>query len=492
MTSRPLPPKIAFRPAWLAGLALVAAGCAPGEEADPTNLLLVSLDTLRADRVGAYGYDRDTTPFLDSLAEESVLFERVSAPSSRTASSHMSMFTGLRPGSHGVINYVSEEGVSASRDLPLLGELLEEEGFTNVAFTGGGMMRGELGFSRGFEIYDHSGGGAEPVFERAENWLRERPTGDVPFFLFVHTYEIHDPYTPPVEWQDRFAPNYKGRMNRGGTVALPGDEKSAAEHLSMFADERKRFWNGFNPNKQADLDHVSSLYDAGVAYTDHLLGEFYQVVRELELEQNLLTVVVSDHGEAFMDHGFISHRTIHQEILEVPLIVRLRGAEHSGLRVTRQIEGIDLFPSLLELLDIEVPEHVQGRSFLPDFLDPSRQPAQPWSELAGPNTDMAALRNEDWKLIAFPSATEGGALFNLSDDPREKRNRAEDEPELTESLRKQMKEIAAENLALLRRFPPLAINLDEQGLRELQALGYADDVPEPTPEGSSSGTGSSK
>lgn len=222
-----------------------------------------------------------------------------------------------------------------------------------------------------------------------------------------------------------------------------------------------------------------------MAYTDDLLGQFYGVVKELGLEENLLTAVISDHGEAFMDHGYISHRTIHQEILEVPFLFRLPGAEHAGRRVERHVEGIDLFPSLLELLGLPVPDHIQGRSFAPDLLGISSEPSEPWSELASPGSDMAALRRDDWKLIAFPSRDESGALFDLASDPREKSNRIQDKPELAEGLREDMKRIAEENRALLERFAPRAIRLDEQGLLELQQLGYAEEIPEPTPEGSS-------
>lgn len=459
----------------LLGPAALALGCSPSGQAIPPNLLLVSLDTLRADRVGAYGYDRDTTPVLDSLAAEGVVFERVAAPSSRTASSHMSVLTGLRPSSHGVVNYVSENGLAASADLPLLTELLEDAGYTTAGFSGGGMMRGELGFARGFEIYDHRGGGAEPVFTRAEAWLRERNPDEVPFFLFVHTYEIHDPYTPPLEWQERFSPNYQGRMNQAGQIEIRGDDRTAAEHLTEFATKRKAFWAGFDPGKRTDLDHVSNLYDAGVAYTDHLLGELYGVVRELGLVDDTLTVVMSDHGEAFMEHGFISHRTIHQEILEVPLVLRLPGAEFAGTRIERQIEGIDLFPSVLDLLGIDVPEHVQAVSFVPDLLGEEQPPALAWSELAETATGDAAVRSADWKLIEKPDQPGTGALFDLARDPGERRNLLESEGEVSRELREHLTRMAAENRDLRRRFAPRTIRMDAQGLKELAELGYADD-----------------
>ncbi len=441
-------------------------------------MLLVSLDTLRADRVGAWGYERDTTPFLDRLAAQGAAFLKVAAPSSRTASSHMSMFTGLRPSSHGVINFVDADGLAVSKDLPLLAEIFERGGYHTAGFTDGGMMRGELGFERGFDIYDHSGGGAQPVFDRGALWLRERDPLDEPFLLFLHTYEIHDPYTPPKEWQDRFASGYKGHMNLGGLIELPGEDKTAAEHLTMFVDERTRFWQGFNANKQSDREYVSNLYDAGVAYTDHLLGEFWKTVEELGLAEDLLVVIFSDHGEAFMEHGYISHRTIHEEILHVPLIVRLPGGEPSGVRIERQIEGIDLTPSLLELCGFEIPDYFQGRSWVPDLYGRAQPAVDAWSELASPGTDMAALRRGKWKLIALPSENRGASLFDLEADPLEKSNRYAELTDMAEDLRGEMRRIAQENLALRARFEPIPIRLDQGGLQELIELGYTEDVPE--------------
>ena len=443
-------------------------------------VILVSLDTLRADRLGCYGYERETSRFLDSLAREGVLFEDLMAPSSKTASSHMSMFSGMHPGVHGVHNYYDTEATAASDELPLLPELLQSAGYHTAAITGGGMLLPDLGFGRGFHYVDDRGGGGDRVFRRATDWMRNalpELDADEPFFLFVHTYEIHDPYTPPAEWQQKFVqPGYSGRVD-ATRVELPVED-DAATSLGFFQNIQKSFWGGFRKDRPEDVQYVSDLYDAGIAYTDDLFSEFWSVVEELGLDDDVILIVTSDHGEELVDHGETSHRSIYQEVLHVPLIVRTpeTAARGAGHRVGRLVQGIDLLPSVLELAGAEAPSGIQGRSWVAD-LDPAGagdEHALGWAELAKPKSDLAAVRVGDLKLIDRTNVGRG-ELYDLEADPGETQNENQTRPEDSEQLGRLMRRQRAENKELSERFPPVPVVLSADALEDMSRLGYVGD-----------------
>lgn len=462
----------------LLGLAASACGsdAGPGAERRP-NVLLVSIDTLRADRLGTYGYTRGTSPNFDALGLEGVVFDRLSAPSSKTASSHMSMFTGVHTGTHGIINFTTDVGRAPSAELPLVSELFSEAGYDTAAFTGGGMLRGELGFDRGFDVFDHRGGGAEAIFDRGREWFATTASSDRPFFLLLHTYEVHDPYTPPDEWQQRFAGGYTGAMD-SRRVELNGESEAAFEHLTEFRSIQDRFWNSFDRNLPADVQHLSNLYDAGVAYTDQLFGELWSDLQAEGWADDLILVVTSDHGDAFLEHDKLTHRTIHEEILHVPLIVRFPDGRAAGRRVDAHVQGVDLMPSLLDLVGLPVPGHVQGRSWFP-WIQRPEGPSEgdwnwAWAELGDPGTDVSSLREGDWKLIGMPSKEHPGFLYDLATDPGEQRPSTALHKERAMELARRMEAVAAENRALSERFASTEVRLDGSGMADLERLGYAE------------------
>ena len=435
--------------------------------------MLVSLDTLRADRLGCYGHGRDTSPTLDRLAAEGVRFADASAPSSKTAPSHMSMLSGLHPSVHGVVNFHAGEGTSAHPELPYLPERLRAAGYRTAAFTGGGMVSGELGFARGFEVYDDAGGGADRVFARGAEWLRRRADGERPFFLFLHTYEIHDPYTPPEEWQARFVdPDYAGAVD-STRCELPVDAAEVWKRdPSFYFEIRNRFWKGFDREDPADLAHLRDLYDAGIAFTDHELGRFWGVVEELGLDGEVLLVVTSDHGDALGQHDNMSHHSVYQEILHVPLIVRRPGGAGGGRVVRRPVQGVDLAASLAELAGVEPPAPLQGRSWVADLEGRETSPTPVWAELGSKENELAAVRIGADKLIRN-RATGAFELYDLARDPHELTPDEAPGGEPAASLRAEMELRERQNDALGKRFPPGAAPLGEDALGPLQALGYA-------------------
>lgn len=456
-----------------------------GDAGGSSHIVLISLDTLRADRLGAYGYDRPTSPVMDRFAAEGVRFAQAVAPSSKTATSHTTMFTGVHPRVHGVRNYYGKDATAPNDGLVNLAEALADEGgYVCAAFTGGGMMSGELGFARGFTEYDDRGAGADRVFSRTKAWLDQRwpevQESEVPLFLFVHTYEIHDPYTPPAEWAERFVdPNYSGGID-ATRIEMPDDATEAWKNdPTLFKRVQEGFWGQFDGRKPEDAQHIKDLYDAGIAYTDHLLGDLLETMQRIGLLDEALVVITSDHGEELLDHGLVSHQTVYQEILHVPLMVRLpqghpQATSRRGGVVERPVMGADLFPSLLEFAGVELPDYVQGTSWLPSLLGEVSRWELAWSEIGTPANDLVALRWGSYKLIGNRVTRSDPEFYDLQVDPRERFNRMGDFGDVAVHLAGLMQKQEERNAALAERFPATPTQVGEAGMGAMHALGYVD------------------
>ena len=292
----------------------------------PPNVLLVSLDTLRGDHVGAYGYPRPTTPTIDGVvAGRGVVFENAFAPYPHTAPSHATMLTGIDPCVHGAWT----SSVSRAPSLPAaaltLAEILRTEGYRTAAFTENAYVTAGVGFARGFgtwvEDRDSHGdrGRVEETFGRASRWLRSSP--DEPWLLFVHTYEVHDPYAPP--------PGY-------------------LEEVVGDAPER-------------GVENARARYDAEIRHADDVLARLLAALEERGQADDTLVIVTSDHGEHFGERGWFRHdNTVYEPVLRIPLILRAPGLLPAGVRVPDAVGLFDLVPTVLSLLDLPVPDYVQG------------------------------------------------------------------------------------------------------------------------------------
>ena len=476
----------------LPALALALAACGrpaeepdsdplPAEAAQPP-LLVISLDTLRADRLGCYGYERPTSPTVDSLAAAGVLFEDVASPSAKTATSHMSMFTGLHPGVHGVRNTYGGTAFAPHQELITIFQAAKRDGYVTAGFTGGGMMSAELGFGRGFDLYDARGGGGDRVFARASKWLEAEAAviEDEPVALLVHTYEIHDPYTPPALWRERFVdPRYAGAIDPT-RVELPIDAAETWKKNPQFYTEvQDRFWGGRDGASAADMAFLSDLYDAGIAYTDSLLGEFLDQVSETRLGQEGLIVLTSDHGDEFSEHGNVTHQSIYQEILHVPLVFRLPPGDpdataRAGSRIQRPVRGIDLGPSLADWCGVALSEQVQGISLLPEVRGGLAPDLPTWSEIGSVANELASYRKGSYKLIARKAENGLGELYDLDIDRAERFNRREAYPEKFEEFRSELDRFVQAHRELAVRFPPGVVEMGAEALGALQALGYTE------------------
>ncbi len=379
------------------------------------NVLLVSIDTLRADRVGAYGGPAGTTPRLDELAGRSVVHEEAWSTAPYTLPSHVSLLTGQMPGVHGVQR--PGERIDPLRS-PLLSELLRERGWVTGAFTGGGLVDPTFGFGRGFQRYGTIDTVVDLDSARIRGVLDARPDRDLAlvednslpsviewierhadesFFLFFHTYQVHE-YDPPAEHLAAlgFAP--KGPADRAIHVLR-------TEHGTPTDDQRRRLFE---------------LYDAALHCADAAVGEILDALERLGLSDDTIVVVTSDHGEEIGERGTVNHgHSLHQEILHVPLFVHVPGRPAG--RSSTPVSIADVAPTILDALDLPLPPLVQGRSLL---RDAEERPV--FAQVDNFVTGLAMREGRTKTIVGLanrvPETWEEGAIertFDLAADPRE-------------------------------------------------------------------------
>jgi arylsulfatase A-like enzyme/cytochrome c-type biogenesis protein CcmH/NrfG len=425
------------RSALVLGLVLALASCGGPERGGgsarlpllppDTPLVLISIDTLRSDRLPAYGYRNVETPAIDRLRADGVLVERAYCHMSLTLPSHASLFTGLRPDQNGVRDNI---GYRLRDDLPTLAELLRARGYATGAAVSSYVLRRATGVGRGFDFYEDAivvergvdlGGLQRPGGETLEHALRwlddtaaQRP-GAAPF-LFFHIYEPHSPYTPSEPFASRYADPYDGE----------------------------------------------------VAEADAIVGRLLDELEARDLYRRSVVVLLSDHGEGLMDHGEMEHEVLlYREMLQIPLLVKLPESERAGETVSAPVQVVDVLPTLLDLLGIERPAGLPGENlFALDLHPDAASQRQILAESVYPRLhfgwrDLASVIEGPHHLIEGASVE----LFDLVADPRQQQDLASRQPELTSRLRRALaswdREIA----------PPGAV--DEETRRQLAALGYA-------------------
>jgi len=369
---------------------------APQSAGESRLLLLVSLDTLRADALGAYGSSRLTSPCLDQLAREGVQYSVCLTPSPWTRPSHMSLLTSLYPHVHGLDR---QNNLTLSQSFATLAEVLDEEGFWTSAITGGGYLYPTHGFERGFQEYYASGEAFSGIAELARRRVGRRQGID--HFLFLHTYAVHEPYNRMGNYELHSAglPNpTQGSLPRAGTPILP----RVSRRLRL-------------------------LYDDGLLYTDNHLGALFRQLKAEGLWDRAMIVVVSDHGEMFMEHGQLGHSTrLYEVLLQVPLLIKYpRGAEALGAPppgtvVHEPVELLDVLPTVVAAYGIDTPAaaQFQGRSLLGE-QGRGWHYAETWAS----KIERRAVRAESIKYLVNRTDREE-EVFDLAADPGERRDLA--------------------------------------------------------------------
>ncbi len=434
----------------------LAASCSCGEQppaTKPANVILITMDTTRADYLSSYGYHRETTPHMDALANEGITFTRAMSTSAVTPVSHASILTGLYQQEHGVRVIVGDAGTLLPADTQSFATVLKRAGYQLAAVHSAFPVSNFYGFNQGFDLFESLEGEISireiPKFDSDGKPLRDPATGEIlmnevhgwdvanatrrsevstdlalqfldtatePFFLWIHYWDPHDANDgPPLEFLDK---KYIRRDPRGNFVR--SDE--------FYAEE--------------------------VRFVDSQLGRLFAGLLERNLYDDSLIVLTADHGEGLSDgeakHGWKAHRELYVEQLNVPLICKFpKGADgvEPGTRIDRLVGTIDLFPTVCDYLDLALPQRVNGES-LRGLIEGAQPPSRlryadqingfDKNALMTDNRPKArfiyAVMNDDWKLIYRPTETNPKELYHISSDPREDSDVAEANPKIVDEM----------------------------------------------------------
>ena len=428
----------------------------------PTPVILISIDTLRADHVGTYGYGRDTTPNLDALASGGVVFERAFAQSPNTAISHATMLTGLRPIVHGCapdLKLVSK--------VRTIAEYFKEKGYVTGGFTThGAWLTRKMGFAQGFDEFFSRFISAEEIHKWVMPFVDTHAGRN--FFLFVHYYDVHSdyedlPYKTGTPYDRTWCADYKGNFT--GCM----EDLCGSELLDRMNEEKI-------PVSDADVQYMIDLYDGGIRYTDHQLGLLMDRLKKLDIYDDALILVTADHGEEFREHGLFLHNQFYHEVMHVPLIIKLPG-KNPPLRVRSMAGLTDVLPTLLEFAGIS-HDPVQGVSLLSQAkggkeTDPKRVILSTVKDKRLKLARDVALRTTSHTFITW-NKWRGAILFDTRNDPGEKKNVSAMFPKIFAWFRKAAKRLYARDLRLrqLLDLKYINANASPEELEKLKSLGY--------------------
>ncbi len=398
------------------------------ERPDGPNLLVISIDTLRADRLGCYGYSRGTSPNIDRLVARGALFEDAISAAPWTLPSYASLFTGLYPASHraGVITgrealwgkdeIAQGKGQKLSEtlrtDIPTLASVLGGAGWKTAAFYNNAFLDPSRRVDRGFQQYTSYQYNAASGVDLAERWMDAHAQSR--WFLFLHLMDPHGPYAPPAPYDEKFA----GR-SVDSIQGWPPD--LATLRAGPVNDETKKL--------------ISDLYDGEIAFADAQIGRVLDALDKSGESARTLIVFHSDHGEEFWEHGGFEHgHALHAELLHVPLAIVFPPRLNGGTHVDSRVRTVDVFPTVLELMGLALPGELDGQSLLPLLDGSSTPPRDALSEgILWGEREVKTYARGELKLIAAGSADD--RLFDLSVDAGERTNVASSNPDAVRELR---------------------------------------------------------
>jgi arylsulfatase A-like enzyme len=484
--SNPFKPRKGRSPrmAALACLAFTAAACGgfSGREA-PQNLIIISVDTLRADRMSLYGYERPTTPNIDAFAGNATTFDRAIAPWPKTAPSMVSMFSGRYPHSTGVM--FASRGLWVGDDQLMLAEIARRNGMSTGAVVSNAVLGTSTNFAQGFDRYIETYEVESPYGNERRNraesvtfharFLMRQQAAEGPFFLWVHYVDPHTTYDPPKEFAEPFF----------------NDAHYDATELRLNEDDQNfhggvagKYWR--QNGGQAEAGWYDANYDGEVAYADEQIGVLLEEMETLGLLENSVVMLTADHGESlgehqyFFEHGWFPYHACGW----IPWVIHWPGNPEPGKRVDYPSGLLNLVPTALDLLGWEIPEGVfHGQSVVPVLRGDSEY-TEPWVvEEAGEGglqreEFLRSIQDREWKLVYVPSERYRNMmqgveyeLYNVLVDPMETNNVAAENPEVVARMRAALSEIM-ERTGPVAPPPGQSPRYTEEELRSLRALGY--------------------
>ncbi len=448
------------------------------------NVIMISLDTLGAKHVGWYGRQPSVSPRLDAFLDRAFTFRRAYAHYPNTLVSHASLFSSLYPNRHHLY------GHPATLRSETLAEVLAAHGYMTVGITEDAFVSSDFGFDKGFDWYDDGHhvvdefpGTARETFDKATRWLRQFG-GREPYFLFVHTYEVHTPYVPRDDEAratlEKLDPEYSGEFRD----LYPGGELEVKHN------------RGTEPLSPRDIQRLVALHASEIQYTDRIFGEFIDQLSELSSADDTLVVLLSDHGDEFDEHGKIGHgETLHDPVLHVPLAFYWPRRISAGEAETR-VQLIDVAPTVLDLVGVPKPSAIDGQTMAPVVLggDATRIARPIFAELRSAWASCRELSlADDCKSEHYAVLTErfkyitsmipwSESLYDLSADPNETRNVAAEFPQEVQSFRKLLADYVINQAAVpdflsqpderVAGDGPTGADLDDVTRERLKALGY--------------------
>jgi arylsulfatase A-like enzyme len=423
------------------------------------NLVLITLDTVRADHLASYGYIRETTPNLDRLARESVLFERCMAPMSTTLPSHTSMLTGVWPVEHGVMANIKKAVVYEREErLVSLAELMRDAGYDCAAFVAAFPLRASTGLSDGFDVYGEPQGkqrerSAEEVTEEALAWLEQR--GDTPYFLWVHYFDPHNPYE---------------RHPETGTYETDDDLRAwLGERSFTLLAHREMVKRGRN-GRLLNAIEAANRYDEELRYMDHHLGRLLERLRGDAGWERTVVAVVGDHGDGLNQHGTPGHGHIWNEQLHVPFILRVPGMAPG--RFGHGVSVVDLTATALGRLEVSGKETFARQLRGVDVLDPAFEPRPIVATTSArkertENLGAASVITDRWKYVRHGSG--GMSLYDMAVDPHELHDVSVLYPDVCEELDSHLSSVLAGQAS---RGGGRTRPATQEEIDGLEALGY--------------------
>jgi len=421
----------------------------------PFNIMIYLVDCLRPDHLPFFDYQENLAPNMEEFSKDSIIFANAFAQGSWTRVSVGSLFTGLHPFAHRAITLKS----GLADELTTLAEVLEKAGYYTTGISSNAGIKPYFNFDQGFKFFKYhsnlNGGISDKLNEYAISELKKKQT---PFFLYMHTMDLHRPY----KLKDEFLPS-----------SPEGDLDEDSQMVTVIRTGGMRY--------QVDLKHVLAMYDAAIKQNDESFGDLMTELKRLGLYDDTLIILTADHGEELYDHKKFAHgKTLYQEVIHQLLVIKLPNQLNAGRVIQENVQTIDVFSTILDLIREPIPSYLSGKSLKNLMLSSSALESSVYNEIfleTGKELSLKAIIDGHWKLIRKiqeePDKSAKYELFNLKNDPLEKTDLLYRNPIASDYLKRRLKSwaLSQEKLAKLVK-GDVEKTLTKEEIEELKALGY--------------------